>query len=67
MSKGLEFDHVYIVEPNLIIREGHEDRRFQELYVALTRATRSLTCVYSERLRWPLAQSVAAARLVDAD
>jgi hypothetical protein len=55
MSKGLEFDHVYLVEPSVIMREGHEDRRFQELYVALTRATRSLTCVHSEPLRWPLA------------
>lgn len=54
MSKGLEFDHVYLVEPSTIMREGHEDRRFQELYVALTRATRTLTCVFSEPLRWPL-------------
>src|SRR5205823_1243116 len=35
MAKGLEFDHVYLVEPTAIMREGHEDRRFQELYVAL--------------------------------
>jgi len=57
MSKGLEFDHVYLVEPNQIVREGHEDRRYPELYVALTRATRTLTCIYSESLRWPLASS----------
>jgi hypothetical protein len=54
MAKGLEFDHVYLVEPSMIVREGHEDRRFQELYVALTRATRTLSCVFSEPLRWPL-------------
>lgn len=59
MAKGLEFDHVYLVEPSAIMREGHEDRRFQELYVALTRATRSLTCVYSEPLRWPLSLAVS--------
>lgn len=58
MSKGLEFDHVYLVEPSMIMREGHEDRRFQELYVALTRATRTLTCVFSEPLRWPLALAI---------
>jgi DNA helicase IV len=58
MSKGLEFDHVYLVEPNMITREGHEDRRFQELYVSLTRATRTLTCVFSESPQWPLALAV---------
>jgi DNA helicase IV len=43
-AKGLEFDAVFVVEPDLIAAEGA--RRGTDLYVALTRATRSLTITY---------------------
>jgi len=52
-SKGLEFDHVIIGEPAAIIREA-DGQGQRDLYVALTRATRTLTCVHSEPLPWPL-------------
>jgi DNA helicase IV len=52
-SKGLEFDHVVIAEPAAIIRDA-EGVGHRELYVALTRATRTLTAVHSEPLPWPL-------------
>jgi hypothetical protein len=41
-SKGLEFDHVIVVEPALV--------DLRELYVALTRPTKSLTVVHSRPL-----------------
>ncbi|MEY3733473.1 MAG: hypothetical protein RL347_832 [Actinomycetota bacterium] len=44
-AKGLEFDDVLVVEPDLIDAEAA--RRGTDLYVALTRATRSLTVTYS--------------------
>jgi DNA helicase IV len=44
-AKGLEFDDVFVVEPDLIDAEGA--RRGTDLYVALTRATRSLTVAYT--------------------
>jgi len=44
-AKGLEFDVVYVVEPDLIDMEGSGTGT--DLYVALTRATRQLTVVYS--------------------
>jgi DNA helicase IV len=53
-AKGLEFDHVVLVEPAAIIREGGEKRGYRELYVGLTRAMRSLSLVHSEPLPWPL-------------
>ena len=40
-SKGLEFDHVVVVEPALIVEEGG-DSGLRELYVALTRPTKTL-------------------------
>jgi DNA helicase IV len=43
--KGLEFDDVFVVEPDLIDAEGA--RRGTDLYVALTRPTRSLTIAYT--------------------
>jgi DNA helicase IV len=52
-SKGLEFDHVVLVEPAAVIREA-EGQGQRDLYVALTRATRTLICVHSEPLPWPL-------------
>jgi DNA helicase IV len=45
-SKGLEFDHVVVVEPALIVEEGG-DRGLRELYVALTRPTKTLVVVHS--------------------
>ena len=44
-AKGLEFDDVVVVEPDLIDAEA--SRRGTDLYVALTRPTRSLTIAYS--------------------
>ncbi|HUZ97983.1 MAG TPA: ATP-binding domain-containing protein [Gaiellaceae bacterium] len=45
-AKGLEFDHVVVVEPALIAEEGGE-RGLRELYVALTRPTKTLVVVFS--------------------
>ena len=42
LAKGLEYDHVVVVEPALI--------DLRELYVALTRPTKSLTVVHSRPL-----------------
>ncbi|KLL12012.1 HelD family protein [Protofrankia coriariae] len=44
-SKGLEFDAVVVAEPQMII-DGSR-RGLADLYVALTRATRTLTVVHS--------------------
>jgi DNA helicase IV len=49
-AKGLEFDHVVVIEPALIIEEGGE-RGLRELYVALTRPTRTLVVVHSREWR----------------
>ncbi|WP_086010346.1 3'-5' exonuclease [Tsukamurella sp. 1534] len=52
-AKGLEFDHVVVVEPGLIVGEPAEvefDRGLRDLYVALTRATQTLTVVTSGSL-----------------
>ncbi len=51
-AKGLEFDHVVVVEPALIA-EG--DTGLRELYVALTRPTRTLVVVHARPLPAPLA------------
>ncbi len=48
-AKGLEFDHVVVVEPALIVEEGG-DSGLRELYVALTRPTKTLTIVHSRPL-----------------
>jgi DNA helicase IV len=48
-AKGLEFDHVVVVEPALIAEEGG-DSGLRELYVALTRPTKTLTIVHSQPL-----------------
>jgi DNA helicase IV len=45
-SKGLEFDHVVVVEPAAIAEEGG-DSGLRELYVALTRPTQTLVVVCS--------------------
>jgi len=52
LAKGLEYDHVVVVEPARIA--GAEARGLQRLYVALTRAVSRLTVLYSEPLPDPL-------------
>jgi superfamily I DNA/RNA helicase len=48
-AKGLEFDHVVVVEPAAIVEEGG-DAGLRELYVALTRPTKTLTVVHARAL-----------------
>jgi hypothetical protein len=52
LAKGLEYDHVIVVEPARIA--SAEARGVQRLYVALTRAVSRLTVVHSEPLPEPL-------------
>ena len=58
LAKGLEFDHVVLVEPAAIV--AAEDRGLHRLYVALTRAVTSLTVVHSQPLPHQLDSSTAA-------
>src|SRR4051812_7335349 len=53
-SKGLEFDHVVVVEPARIVAEGGE-AGLRELFVALTRPTTTLVVTHSKPLPPPLA------------
>ena len=46
-AKGLEFDHVIVVEPALI---AARDQGLRELYVALTRPTKTLVIVHARPL-----------------
>ncbi|MEX2256738.1 MAG: ATP-binding domain-containing protein, partial [Acidimicrobiia bacterium] len=46
--KGLEFDHVIVVEPSRLVAADSAGLRL--LYVTLTRATRDLTVIHSEPL-----------------
>jgi DNA helicase IV len=48
LVKGLEFDHVIVVEPASIV--AAEARGLQRLYVALTRAVSQLTILHAEDL-----------------
>jgi DNA helicase IV len=48
LAKGLEFDHVIVVEPAAIA--GAEARGLPRLYVALTRAVSRLTVLHAEPL-----------------
>ena len=57
LVKGLEFDHVIVVEPGRIV--AAEARGLQRLYVALTRAVSRLTVLHHEPL--PAALGAAAA------
>jgi superfamily I DNA/RNA helicase len=51
-SKGMEFDHVIVVEPALIVDEavGGHRQGLRELYVALTRPTTTLVVVHARPL-----------------
>ncbi len=52
LVKGLEFDHVIVVEPARIV--AAEARGLQRLYVALTRAVSRLTILHASPLPAPL-------------
>jgi DNA helicase IV len=52
--KGLEFDHVVVVEPAEIVAGAGGGRGMRELYVALTRPTKTLVVVHSRPLPEPL-------------
>jgi DNA helicase IV len=49
-AKGMEFDHVIVVEPALIVDEAAGGQGLRELYVALTRPTTTLVVVHSRPL-----------------
>src|SRR3954471_5021060 len=51
-AKGLEFDHVVVVEPAAVTDDG--DRGLRELYVALTRPAKTLVVVHARPLPEPL-------------
>jgi DNA helicase IV len=53
-AKGLEFDHVVVVEPALVAAHA---QGLRELYVALTRPTRTLVVLHSRPLPDALAQT----------
>jgi hypothetical protein len=59
-SKGLEFDHVIVVEPAALVSPDRSGLRL--LYVVLTRATRRLVVVHSQ----PLPEALDLARSVRA-
>ena len=51
LAKGLEFDHVVLVEPaGIVAGEADERTGLRRLYVCLTRAVTSLVVVHSEDL-----------------
>ena len=49
-AKGLEFDRVVLVEPAAIVDEHGGVEGLRALYVALTRATKTLVVVHAEPL-----------------
>jgi len=51
-AKGLEFDHVVLAEPATMVEEVAGVQGWRHLYVALTRATKTLTVVHSRPLPW---------------
>jgi DNA helicase IV len=51
-AKGLEFDQVVLAEPAAVVSEAGGIQGRRHLYVALTRATKSLTVVHSLPLPW---------------
>jgi superfamily I DNA/RNA helicase len=59
-SKGMEFDHVIVVEPALIVEEGAGGQGLRELYVALTRPTKTLVVVHARPLPAELQTNVCS-------
>jgi DNA helicase IV len=55
-AKGLEFDRVVLVEPAQIAAQGEEVEGLRALYVALTRATKTLVVVHAQPLPGVLRQ-----------
>jgi DNA helicase IV len=55
-AKGMEFDHVVVVEPAAIVDEALGGQGLRELYVAITRPTRTLVVVHAR----PLPDELAA-------
>ncbi|MBP3089174.1 helicase [Corynebacterium sp. sy017] len=51
--KGLEFDHVVVVNPQEIVEQSPQG--WQNLYVALTRATQSLVIIGDFPIKFPVA------------
>ncbi len=49
-AKGMEFDHVIVVEPAQIVEEAAGGQGLRELYVALTRPTTTLVVVHDRPL-----------------
>ena len=49
-AKGMEFDHVIVVEPAQIVEEAADGQGLRELYVALTRPTTTLVVVHQRPL-----------------
>jgi DNA helicase IV len=49
-AKGMEFDHVVVVEPAAIVEEAVGGQGLRELYVALTRPTTTLVVVHARPL-----------------
>ncbi|WP_405061971.1 AAA family ATPase [Kribbella sp. NBC_01505] len=59
LAKGLEFDHVVLVEPaGIVAGEADERTGLRRLYVCLTRAVTSLAVLHSEDLPTVLATAV---------
>jgi DNA helicase IV len=56
-AKGLEFDRVVLVEPAQIAADGDRVEGLRALYVALTRATKTLVVVHAEPLPAELRKS----------
>lgn len=53
LAKGLEYDHVIVVEPTDIVQA--EERGYNRLYVVLTRAVSRLVVLHSRPLPLPIA------------
>jgi DNA helicase IV len=47
-AKGLEFDHVIVVEPSMLVNADRAGLRL--LYVTITRTTKTLTVVHAQAL-----------------
>ena len=61
-AKGMEFDHVIVVEPALIVEEGAGGQGLRELYVALTRPTTTLVVVHDRAAARPRARATTESR-----